>query len=554
MAAVLNRYAGALRHRDYRLLVLAFLVDAICGWAASVVLAVVVFDRTHSLPLIAVVGAAKWIPGLLVAPLGGLVADRYDRRSVMAVAAIASGLVATAQTVVVAAEAPILLLILLQVCAAIANAPYRPAAGALTPEVVDEQSLTAANGLFAALENVVIVIGPAIGGLLLLLQAPVLGLALNAGSFFVAAAIARALRVRSRGSAERGEGVLRPLLTGMRALRETPTAGVLLLFLALDTALAGACSVVFIPISVHLGTGAGGYGYLLAGAAFGGVVGATVADRLSSARRLAPVIVGGLLLQSLPFALTALTTSPVVGTVLQVASGVGMVFVDVLALTALQREVASGRLSRVLGLLDTIGLLATVIGSFGASLLFSALDYPSALIVLGLGVALVAVALSPLVVRTDRRTARRAGLLAGRVAVLEGLDLFEGAPRPVLERLAGAMSEEQVRQGTVLIREGDAADALWVLADGSLAVSSSTQRGAIPDVTAPDVVGEIGVLRGVPRTATVTATTQGTVWRLSADDYVQAFTLERLPLMGLDTVSVRLRRTHPQLLAADTAA
>jgi MFS family permease len=534
--------------------VLAFLVDSVGGWAASVVLAVVVFDRTHSLPLLAAVGAAKWVPGLLIAPLGGVLADRYDRRSVMAVAATASGLVAVAQTVVVATVAPITLLLLLQVAAAVANAPYRPAAGALTPEVVDEESLAAANGLFAALENIVIVIGPAIGGLLLLLHAPVLGLATNAVSFFVAAGVAWALRVRSRGSAERGEGLLRPVLTGMRALRETPTAAALLLFAALDTVLAGTCSVVLIPISEHLGTGTGGYSYLLAGAAFGGVLGAGVADRLSAAQRLAPVIVGGLLLQAVPFALTALTASPVVGALLQVASGVGMVFVDVLALTALQREISSGQLSRVLGLFDTIGLLATVIGSFGASWLFSAVDYVPALLVLGLGVSVVAVLLAPLVVRTDRRSARMAAVLADRVAVLAPLDLFAGAGRGALERLAAAMTVQDLPAGAVLIREGDAPDALWVLADGDLAISSTTQRGAIPDVMAPDVVGEIGVLRGVPRTATVTAATPVTVWRLSAEDYVHAFTPERLPLMGLDTVSVRLRRTHPQLLAATPAA
>jgi MFS family permease len=552
-SGALSRYAAAFRHRDYRLLVVAFFVDSIGGWAASVVLAVVVFDRTHSLALLAALGAARWVPGLLLAPFGGLVADRYDRRSVMAVAAVGSGVVAIGQTVVIATEAPVLLLLAVQVAGAFTNAPYRPAAGALTPAVVDEQSLAAANGFFAALENLVVVIGPAVGGLLLLLHAPILGLALNAASYFVAAALAYSLRVRSRGTAERGQGLLRPLLSGVRALREAPTAGVLLLFLTLDTALAGTASVVFIPISEHLGTGSGGYGYLLAGSALGGVLGAAVADRASASRRLAAIIVGGLLAESLPFAFTAFTTSPVLGTLLQVVSGIGMVFVDVLALTALQREVTSGQLSRVLGLMDTIGLLATVVGSFGASVLFSAVPYAAALLVLGLGVAAVALLLAPLVVRTDRRTARTAELLSGRVEVLAGLELFDGAGRPVLERLAAAITVEELAPGTVLIREGDPADALWVLADGVLAVSATTQRVTIPDVTAPDVVGEIGVLRGVRRTATVTAETAATLWRLAADDYVQAVSAERLPLIGLDTVSARLRRTHPQLVSPTTA-
>jgi MFS family permease len=328
---------------------------------------------------------------------------------------------------------------------------------------------------------------------------------------------------------------------------------VLLLFLTLDTVVAGTASVVFIPISEQLGTGSGGYGYLLAGSALGGVLGAAVADRASASPRLAAIIVGGLLAESLPFAFTAFTTSPVLGTLLQVVSGIGMVFVDVLALTALQREVTSGQLSRVLGLMDTIGLLATVVGSFGASVLFSAVPYAAALLVLGLGVAAVALLLAPLVVRTDRRTARTAELLSGRVEVLAGLELFDGAGRPVLERLAAAMTVEELAPGTVLIREGDPADALWVLADGVLAVSATTQRVTIPDVTAPDVVGEIGVLRGVRRTATVTAETPATLWRLAADDYVQAVSAERLPLIGLDTVSARLRRTHPQLVSPTTA-
>lgn len=61
-----------------------------------------------------------------------------------------------------------------------------------------------------------------------------------------------------------------------------------------------------------------------------------LAERLSSRSRLAPVIVGGLLLQALPYALTAFTDVAAAGLLLQAVSGAGMVFVDVLALTAIQ--------------------------------------------------------------------------------------------------------------------------------------------------------------------------------------------------------------------------
>lgn len=549
-----NRYVRALRHRDYRRLIVAFLIDSIGSWAAGVVLAVYVFEASGSLPLLAAMASARWIPGLLLAPVAGLVADRYDRRTVMTVSALASGVVAIGQVAVVGLAGPPVLLVLLAVASAVAGAPYRPAAGALTPEVVDERSLAAANGLFAALENLVVVVGPAIGALLLLLQAPVVGVGLNAASFFVAAAISWRLRVRSRGAAEPGESVVRQALAGLGALRDTPTATVLLLFLALDTVLAGAYTVVYIPISEHLGTGSAGYGYLLAAAAVGGIVGAALADRLSAGHRVAPVILGAILVQAVPYALTPLAPNPVVGALLQAVSGTGMVVVDVLAVTAIQREVSAGRLSRVLGLLEMVGLLASVIGSFATSWLLSVLPYGTALVVLGAGVGTVALLCAPLLVRTDRSTAQRAAQLADRVAVLERLELFAAARRPALERLAAAVTIEEIPAGAVLIRQGEPADALWVLVEGRLAVSSTTQRGTIPDVTAPDVVGEIGVLRRSPRTATVTTASPVTLWRLSAADYLDAVGPERVPLLLLGTANIRLHRTEPALARGTTAA
>lgn len=110
-----------------------------------------------------------------------------------------------------------------------------PAAGALTPEVVDEQSLPTANSLFASLENLVVVVGPVIGGLLALLHEPAIGLGLNAASYVVAAAITWGLRVRSRGAAAGGVHLIGELTEGIRALAQAPTALPLLVFAGLDT-------------------------------------------------------------------------------------------------------------------------------------------------------------------------------------------------------------------------------------------------------------------------------------------------------------------------------
>lgn len=550
----LSRYSAAFRHRDYRLLVSAFFIDSIGSWASGVVVDVYVFTTTHSLAWLAAMACASWIPGLLAAPIGGVLADRYDRRTIMIVSAVLSAVVATVATIVVGVGAPVIFLLLLNIAGAIARSPYRPAAGALTPNIVDEKALPAANGLFAGLENLVIVIGPAIGGLLLLLNDPVIGLALNAASYFAAALLASFLAVRSRGDAAAGEGVLRQVAQGMQALGATPTAAVLLLFCAIDTLLAGAYTVLYIPISQHTGMGTNGYGYLLTGAAIGGIIGAFVAERVSASKRFAPIMVAGVALQALPYAVTPLTDVAAVGIGLQVVSGIGMVLVDVLALTAIQREVAAGRLSRVLSLLDTTVLAASVLGSVGAAALLSAVPYEVSLLGLGLGCTVLAFALSPLLVRSDRKAAATAELFDARVQVLARIPLFADLGRPLQERLAAAARPEEVAAGAVLIREGDPADALWVLVEGRLAITTTATPGGvrpnIPDVTPPDVVGEIGVLRGIPRTATAAATEPSTVWRLDVDDYLASIEPARLPLFMVGQATARLTRTHPQLVAA----
>ena len=256
-------------------------------------------------------------------------------------------------------------------------------------------------------------------------------------------------------------------------------------FCALDTAVYGASTVLYVPMSERLGTSANGYSYLLAGAALGGVLVAGFVDRLSARAHLAPAIVGGMLLLALPIAAVTLTHSPAVGFVLQSASGAGMVVVDVLAVTVLQRDLPRDLLSRVFGILETVVLSAALVTSFLVAALLSALSLSAVLLIVGLGFSLVALAGTPALVRAD---AAAVGVLdrrqlTDRIAVLEGLGLFDAASRPTLERLAAATVEVDFDAGAVLILEGDQADALWVIVTGEVQVTlgDGAQRRVLPD-------------------------------------------------------------------------
>jgi CRP-like cAMP-binding protein len=562
MAASSGRFRDALRHRDLRLLIGAFLVDQVGSWSYLVVISVYLFDRTHSTEWLAALGICRWGPGLLLASYAGVIADRYPRVTILIVSALASAAVMAAMAVVVATNAPPGLILVLAAASAVALAPYQPAAGALTPEVVGEKDLAAANSLFSALENLVVVLGPGLGGLLLLTGQPVIGVAINAASFVVAAAVVSRLRVRSRGGADSEDSAVQQWKAGLSALAAQPVAVAVVLFCALDAAVYGASTVLYVPLSVRLGTGPNGYSYLLAGAALGGVLGVGLANRLSGGSRLAPVIMGSVCLQALPFLVTVAVDSPALAAVLQVASGVGMVIVDVLALTSLQRDLPRETLGRVLGIFDTVVLAGILLASLATGILLAHTDVNVALVAVGAGIPALGLIGLPALLRADRTSAAVARRLRPRVELLTRLDLLEGADRRTLERLAAAAQEIVMPAGQVVIREGDEADALWILARGELSVSV-TGDGPVPHalavVTAPGYVGELGLLHGIARTATVRTSEESMLLRIGGQDFLDALEAGRASPSLLAVAGIRMARTpgrsaRPQPVSADTSA
>lgn len=534
-------YRGALSHRDFRLLTVSFLIDQIGTWASSVVLLAYLYDRTQSPGLLAVATAARWIPGLLASSYGGVLADRYDRADLMRACALLSSVLTSLMVVVVLTSGPLWFLLLLNAAGAVVGAPYRPAAGALTADVVGEKDLAAANALYSLLVSGTVVAGPALGGALIAAGRPELGFGVNAASFLVAASLVALIRTRSRGGAGgRGESLRTQFTDGVKAVVTSSVARTLVLFVFLDTAVYGASSVLLVAVSVDLGSGSKGYGYLLAGQALGGVLLATVANRLAARGRLADVLVGGMLLLCLPFAVTALVSGIGPAFVLQVLAGSGMVLIDVLAITALQRDLPRDLLSRALGLVDTVVLTACVTGSAAAAALLRVGGLHVTLVVFGLGFAGLALVSSRPLLAADRRAASALAAVRSRVAVLTCLDLLAAAPTPALEALARDLEDVHLDAGSELLRQGDDADALWVLVSGRLEVTIDGRP--VSTVEAPGYVGEIGLLHGRPRSATVTVAKDSVLWRIGADEFRRAVNQLGASASITDTARFRLAR------------
>jgi CRP/FNR family cyclic AMP-dependent transcriptional regulator len=229
----------------------------------------------------------------------------------------------------------------------------------------------------------------------------------------------------------------------------------------------------------------------------------------------------------------------------------------VLAVTALQRAVATDQLARVFGVFFAFVLGAIALGTVLTPVAVTALGLDGGLFLMAAGPAVLALAGYPALAAIDRETTDMARELEPKVALLERLGIFEKASRPILERLAAAATERRFAPATVILREGDAADALYVLADGQVRVTARGEGGdaerPLRVMAAPSYFGEIGVLGRIPRTATVTALTECSCERIDGDALLEALTASPPSSSLMETAQRRLALTHPaRALAFDS--
>jgi len=106
--------------------------------------------------------------------------------------------------------------------------------------------------------------------------------------------------------------------------------------------------------------------------------------------------------------------------------------------------------------------------------------------------------------------------------LLQAIPMFAPLSPSVLETLARRLTAVSVPPGEVFVREGDPSDRFYVISSGLVEV---TQAGTVRRrEAAGDFFGEIGLLRDVPRTATVTAVEQTELLALERDEFLDAVT------------------------------
>lgn len=524
-----SSFRSALRHRDYRWLASAFVVSNIGSWAYNVALMVWVFDSTGSAAWAGAVSLARFVPALLFSAYGGVLAERFERRNLIVVLNLTSAATHVLMALVVAANGPIVLALVLAALGTIQGTIYEPGVIALTPEIVGEPDLAAANSLNSLIDNSAIIAGPAIGALLLVWFDPSVTLLINAATFLYAAGATRMVRTRSQPSdvTEGGQkGPTAQMTVGLKALAGSRTARLLAGFSVLASFYYGTDTVLLVVLSEeNLGTGAEGFGYLLTALGVGGIVASPLVNRLGNSGRLGTVIAVGMIVYTLPTALMAMVSDPSVAFGLQVVRGAGTLVVDVLALTAMQRTLPPNLVARVYGVFMALVLAAISLGAIVTPILLSLFGLTGTLLIYGVGTPLVVLIGYPRLRHVDRLARQRLVELQPKLRALEASPIFAALGRANLEHLAAAATDVNVPIETLIVRQGDPADAMYVIEEGAVAVTVTGEDGhphPVAELAAGDYFGEIALLDSVPRTATVRAVEDCRLFKIDRDTFLSA--------------------------------
>jgi MFS family permease len=380
---------ASLRYPAFRRLLGGLAVSELGDWLYNLALIALVYDRTHSALWAGITTAARVIPIVVLGPLGGVVADRFDRRRVMITCDVIRIALMVLLALFVVMHAPIVLAPVIAAAATAAATPYLPCVAATTPRLVSDADLPGANAARSAVNGTAIIAGPALGGVLLLLGSPAAAFLLNAVTFGLAALAVLAIpagqtfRPARRGA--RPGGVLRGVADGAAALRSCPGALRLVGADIICSTVYGTQTVLLL-VSRSLGMGAHGYGYLFAGLGAGTLAGTALAGRVQRWGPPRLVLAGALGAVGLPMPLLAVAHWPAVAIALVAATGTGAVLVEILTDTGLQRMLDEDVFGRAYGLALPASLGGIVVGSLSAPLLASTLGGTGALAALGLAV------------------------------------------------------------------------------------------------------------------------------------------------------------------------
>ncbi len=509
---------GVFANPNLRRVQLAYGGSSIGNFAYGVAIAVYAYQHGGA-TAVGVVTAVRQVIAAVIAPFAASLADRYPRERVMLVSDLGRLVSVGATAALVIWDSPALAVYVVATITTILGTIFRPAESALMPLLArSPEELTAANVSSSTFDSLGVFVGPAIAAFLMALSGTAAALAFNAltfawSAYFIARVHTPAGARPRKRAAQEGKG---EFVAGFKAIAAEPRLRLLIGLYGAQCFVAGALGVFVVVIALQLlGLGTAGVGLLQAACGVGALLGAAVALSLVARARIAADFAIGLLLWGMPLLLVGAAPTAIVAALALGVVGVGNTLVDISAMTLLQRAAPPEVAARVFGCLESVIIGSIALGALATPGLIALLGVRGALVAIG---ALLPV-LSLLRWRSLGAIDEGARVPADRLQALRAVPFLAPLPLETLERLAVQLNDVQLPAGAPLFEQGDHGDRFYVLREGTIEI-------ALPAETkveeAPSFVGEIALLRDVPRTASVRARTDVSLWALDRDDFLDA--------------------------------
>jgi len=357
-----RRMFTSLRIPNYRLFVAGQVISLTGTWMQSIGQGWLVLELTGSGTALGLVTSLQFLPVLLFGPLGGVIADRFDRRRILYVtSAVAAALAITLGVLVATDLVEVWMVYLLAMGLGFVFAVDHPTRQTFVHELVGSENLTNAVSLNSVVVNVARVIGPGAAGLLILNVGIAPCFFINAATYGGAVAAMSLMNPDEMHREARGVGGRGQLMDGLRYVRRTPEVLVPLIMMAVVGTLAYEFQVVLPLLARFTFEGdAGTYGAMTvlmgAGAIVGGLVTAAMGKQPATALAWTAILFGAVHFAS--------AWAPNLGTMLVAMVILGAVSIRFLAIgnATLQLATEPAMRGRVMSLWAVAFLGSTPIG------------------------------------------------------------------------------------------------------------------------------------------------------------------------------------------------
>src|SRR5829696_2749171 len=369
-----------------RLFFLALGQSALGTGAALVALLVLAPERFDSPWAIGLILLADVIPGMLLAPVFGAVADRWSRRTCVIVADVVR--VAAFAGLVLADD--FTLTVGFALLAGVGTALFQPASLAALPSLVAPARLPAATSLYGALMDVGFVAGPAIAAGFMLAGGPETVLVANAGTFAASAVLLAGIRFGEVHAQDEIDAprpsLIRDVRDGLAAAGRIPGLRVLLLASASALFFGGVFNVAELLLATdELGTSEEGFSLLVAVYGLGFVGGSVAGARGGSMRLLRRRYLGGLLLAALGTGASGFAPTAAVAALCFIGAGYGAGLLLVHERLLIQNLVADELRGRIFGMRDGLTAWAWALAFVTAPVLLNWLGTRATVVLAGCG-------------------------------------------------------------------------------------------------------------------------------------------------------------------------